>query len=242
MEPIYFDENIVPSEQDVIPNEQDILTEQYMISSEKDMTLSGVGNSIYTGTDVSAQSNMNPFMKHTSPVISAQSNMNPFMKHTSPVIFDTTSLNMNSIPDLSLSNTLPMYTNNPLNPNLSTPYEKYSAKTDFNTNNAFNDKIDFNVNNAFNNETSPNLPIVIPMYTNNPLNPNLSSPLYKQYLAKTDFNANNAFNDEIYFVNNAYNDEINFVNNAFNDKIDFNVNNAFNNQTSPNLPIVNTST
>ncbi|CAG8758105.1 17199_t:CDS:1, partial [Racocetra fulgida] len=121
-----------------------VLTEQYMISSGQDMTLSGVGNSIYIGTDVSAQSTMNSFMKHTSPVI-----------------FDTSSLNTNSIPNLSLSNTLPMYTNNPLNPNLSTPlYEKYLAKTDFNANNAFNGKINFNVNNAFNNQTSPNLPIV----------------------------------------------------------------------------------
>ncbi|CAG8515317.1 5550_t:CDS:2 [Racocetra fulgida] len=86
------------------------------------------------------------------------------IKDTSPVIFDT-----NFIPELSYSNTLPMYTNNPStsNPNLSTSlYEKYLAKTDFNANNAFNDKIDFNVNNAFDNQTSPdlqnlpNLPIV----------------------------------------------------------------------------------
>ncbi|CAG8485693.1 21175_t:CDS:10 [Cetraspora pellucida] len=67
MNPIYYDQNIFPSEQEleqaIVPNVQDISNEQYMISSGKDMILSNVGNSNYTGTGTSAQSTVS-FMKH----------------------------------------------------------------------------------------------------------------------------------------------------------------------------------
>ncbi|CAG8462463.1 11503_t:CDS:10 [Dentiscutata heterogama] len=68
MNPIHYDENIVlneqEQEQDIVPNVQDISNEQYMISSGKDMILSSVGNSNYTGTGTSAQSTVSSFMKH----------------------------------------------------------------------------------------------------------------------------------------------------------------------------------
>ncbi|CAG8620753.1 23476_t:CDS:1 [Cetraspora pellucida] len=94
-----------------------------------------------------------------------------------------------------------------------------------NKNNEFNNNtspINFDTS-SFNANSTPDLSFetfsnTIPMYTNNPSNPDLSASLFEKYLAKRDFNANNAFND----------------------KNDFNVNNAFNDQTSSNLPIVNT--
>ncbi|CAG8758292.1 8568_t:CDS:2, partial [Cetraspora pellucida] len=67
MNPIYYDENIALSKQerDIVSNVQDISNEQYMISSGKDMILSSVGNSNYTGTGTSAESTVSSLMKHS---------------------------------------------------------------------------------------------------------------------------------------------------------------------------------